>query len=230
MTSDGVPITFHAIMVLKVTDSWSSSRTSGPEWVSQQPGSSRSRPWSRQAVRKRGMNETAISTVALDEIDREINDQLMAFMKQKSLPVELVTMTVGRANPPDSVKNQRIETATQEQRIQTEKQKKLAEDPAPDGRDQPRQRRQRVSPGDWACPRSSTCSSSASRWSSAGVRGGQVHVHRERGRGAGVRREVIEPPPTHSGARFRLTSPSTPRSHDGVTAGSVTATAQTMPH
>jgi Ca2+-dependent lipid-binding protein len=37
-------------------------------------------------------------------------------------------MTVGKANPPDSVKNQRIETATQEQRIQTEQQMKLAED------------------------------------------------------------------------------------------------------
>jgi len=28
-------------------------------------------------------------------------------------------MTVGKANPPDAIKNQRIETATQEQRIQT---------------------------------------------------------------------------------------------------------------
>jgi len=36
-------------------------------------------------------------------------------------------MTVGRANPPDAIKNQRIETATQEQRIQTEQQTKLAE-------------------------------------------------------------------------------------------------------
>jgi hypothetical protein len=42
--------------------------------------------------------------------------------------VELVTMTVGKANPPDSVKNQRVETAAQQQRIETEKQKKLAED------------------------------------------------------------------------------------------------------
>jgi hypothetical protein len=37
-------------------------------------------------------------------------------------------MTVGRANPPDAIKNQRIETAAQEQRVQTEKQIKLAED------------------------------------------------------------------------------------------------------
>jgi len=37
-------------------------------------------------------------------------------------------MTVGRANPPDAIKNQRIETAAQEQRSNTEKQRKLAED------------------------------------------------------------------------------------------------------
>ena len=82
----------------------------------------------RQAVRKRGMNETAISTTALDAIDAEIRDQLVSFIKDKKLPVQLLTMTVGKANPPDAIKNQRIETATQEQRIQTEKQTKLAED------------------------------------------------------------------------------------------------------
>jgi len=127
MTSDGVPITFHAIMVLKVTDSVALIKNFGPDWYR----NNMEEPFKtmvRQAVRKRGMNETAISTTALDEIDKEIHDQLADFIKQKSLPVELVTMTVGRANPPDSVKNQRIETATQEQRIQTEQQKKLAED------------------------------------------------------------------------------------------------------
>ncbi len=127
MTSDGVPILFHAIMVLKVTDSVSLIKNFGPDWYS----NNLEEPFKtmvRQSVRKRGMNETAISTTALDQIDAEIHDQLIAFIQQKSLPIELVTMTVGRANPPDSVKNQRIETATQEQRIQTEQQRKLAED------------------------------------------------------------------------------------------------------
>jgi regulator of protease activity HflC (stomatin/prohibitin superfamily) len=127
MTSDGVPITFHAIMVLQVTDSVSLIKNFGPDWYAnnlQEPF----RTMVRQAVRKRGMNETAISTTALDAIDEEIRDALLKFITDKSLPVKLVTMTVGKANPPDSVKHQRIETATQEQRIQTEKQKKLAED------------------------------------------------------------------------------------------------------
>src|SRR5271169_2838296 len=126
MTQDGVPITFHAIMVLQVVDSVSLIKNFGPEWYK----NNMEEPFKtmiRQAVRKRGMNETAISTTALDAIDAEIRDALTSFIQAKGLPVKLITMTVGRANPPDSIKNQRIETATQEQRIQTEQQTKLAE-------------------------------------------------------------------------------------------------------
>lgn len=127
MTMDGVPISFHAIMVLQVVDSVKLIRNFGPEWYK----NNLEEPFKtmvRQAVRKRGMNETAISTVALDAIDIEIRDALVNFIKSKDLPVNLVTMTVGKANPPDAIKSQRIETAAQEQRINTEKQKKLAED------------------------------------------------------------------------------------------------------
>ena len=46
------------------------------------------------------MNETAISTTALDPIDAEIRDQIIAFIKEKSLPVKLVTMTVGKVLVP----------------------------------------------------------------------------------------------------------------------------------
>ena len=127
MTSDGVPITFHAIVTLQVTDSVALIKNFGERWYSnnvEQPFGQ----FVRQAVRKRGMNETAISTTALDEIDAEIRENLSAFIKANQIPVKLVTMTVGRANPPDAIKSQRIETAAQEQRVQTEKQIKLAED------------------------------------------------------------------------------------------------------
>jgi regulator of protease activity HflC (stomatin/prohibitin superfamily) len=127
MASDGVPITFHAIMVLQVTDSVALIKNFGPNWYK----NNLEEPFKtmvRQAVRKHGMNETAISTTALDAIDNEIRDSLIGFIKDKGLPVRLITMTVGRANPPDAIKHQRIDTAAQEQRIQTEKQTKLAED------------------------------------------------------------------------------------------------------
>lgn len=126
MTSDGVPITFHAIVVLQVTDSVKLITNFGPKWYDNNV----LEPYKtmvRQSVRQHGMNETAISTTALDQIDNDIKAQLEKFLVEKQLPVKLVTMTVGKANPPDSIKNQRIETAAQEQRIQTEKQTALAE-------------------------------------------------------------------------------------------------------
>ena len=126
MTSDGVPITFHAIVVLQITDSVKLITVFGPQWYENNV----LEPYKtmvRQTVRQHGMNETAISTTALDQIDNQIKTDLEKFLVEKQLPVRLVTMTVGRANPPDSIKHQRIDTATQEQRIQTEKQTALAE-------------------------------------------------------------------------------------------------------
>jgi regulator of protease activity HflC (stomatin/prohibitin superfamily) len=127
MTSDGVPISFHAIVTLQVIDSVALIKNFGPNWYKnniEQPFGQ----FVRQTVRQHGMNETAISSTAIDAIDAQIRADLDDFIKAKQLPVRLVTMTVGRANPPDAIKNQRIETATQEQRVQTEKQIKLAED------------------------------------------------------------------------------------------------------
>lgn len=127
MTRDGVPVAFHAVAVIQVTDSVALVKNFGPDWFK----NNLFQPWStaiRQAVRKRGMNETAIEATAIDAIDEEIRASIVAFIAEKKLPVQLVTMSVGRANPPDSVKNQRVETAAQQQRIQTEAQRKLAED------------------------------------------------------------------------------------------------------
>ena len=56
MTSDGVPITFHAITVLQVTDSVSLIKNFGPDWYK----NNLEEPFKtmvRQAVRKHGMNE-----------------------------------------------------------------------------------------------------------------------------------------------------------------------------
>lgn len=127
MTSDGVPITFHSIVVLQVTDSVKLVQGFGENWYANNLDDP-FKTMVRQAVRKHGMNETAISTAAIDAIDKEIHEALGQFIEGKGLPLRLVTLTVGKANPPDSVKNQRIDTAAQQQRIQTEQQRKLAED------------------------------------------------------------------------------------------------------
>src|SRR5664279_6582929 len=55
MTSDGVPITFHAIVVLQVVDSVSLIKSFGPDWYRNNM-EEQFKTMVRQAVRKRGMN------------------------------------------------------------------------------------------------------------------------------------------------------------------------------
>ncbi len=127
MTSDGVPIDFHAIVRFKVVDSVSLIKNFGPKWyeTNLEP---EFRNLMRQAVRKHGMNETAINTSAIANIDAEVTANLDAYIKKTKLPIVLLTVSAGRANPPAQILDQRTQTAAQEQRIRTEQQKKLAED------------------------------------------------------------------------------------------------------
>lgn len=127
MSEDGVPLGFHAIINLQVTDAVTLVKNFGPDWYKNNVEQEFAQ-LVRQAVRKRGMNEIAIQTSAVDAVDNEVETGMTTYLAAKGLPVKLITMTVGRANPPDAIKNQRIETAAQEQRVQTEKQIKLAED------------------------------------------------------------------------------------------------------
>lgn len=127
MSSDGVPLDFDAVIRLQVSDSVRLIQAFGDKWFANNVQAEFSNRV-RQAVRKHGMNETAIQSTAVDAIDKEVSDAMEAYIKQAAIPVRLVDVTVGRANPPDSIKSQRIETAAQEQRANTEKQRKLAED------------------------------------------------------------------------------------------------------
>lgn len=127
MSLDGVPLDFDSIIRLKVTDSVGLVERFGPGWYEKNV-QAEFRNRVRQAVRKHGMNETAISTKAIDEIDKEVSESMATYIKDAKIPIVLIDVTVGRANPPDSIKNQRVETAAQQQRVLTEQQRKLAED------------------------------------------------------------------------------------------------------
>lgn len=127
MSSDGVPLDFDAIIRLQVFNSVRLITEFGTDWYKNNVEKEFSNRV-RQAVRKHGMNETAIKTEAIDDIDAEVSAAMEQYLKSANLPVRLVQVTVGKANPPDSIKDQRIETARQEQRKITENQRKLAED------------------------------------------------------------------------------------------------------
>lgn len=127
MSSDGVPLDFDAIIRLRVTNSVDLISRFGRRWYETNVETEFANRV-RQAVRKHGLNETAISTDAIDAIDAEVSSAMTRYFSEAGLPVELVQMTVGKANPPDAIKDQRIATAAQQQRQMTERQRKLAED------------------------------------------------------------------------------------------------------
>lgn len=118
MTSDGVPLDFDAAVVMQVTSSVDLIRRFGVKWYD---NNIRTEVLSyvRDAVKKHGMNETAITSTAAAAIDNEVSVRLEQYLKKNTFPVRLVRFTIGRANPPDSVKNQRIATAAQQQRVLT---------------------------------------------------------------------------------------------------------------
>ena len=134
MTMDGVPIDFHAVLTLQVSDSVKLVRDFGQDFVDDKPGfwiRNLEQPYRtavRDAVKAHGMNEMAIQATAAEAVDKVVTEHLLTIIKETGVPVRLLDMSLGRANPPDAILHQRVETAAQEQRINTEKQKKLAED------------------------------------------------------------------------------------------------------
>jgi regulator of protease activity HflC (stomatin/prohibitin superfamily) len=135
MTSDGVPIDFHAVLTIQVIDSVRLVRDFGADmgpngtpgfWTRNidQPF----RTAVRDSVKKHGMNEMAIQATASEDVDNVVTQHLLNIVKETGVPIKVLDVSLGRANPPDAILHQRVETAAQEQRINTERQKKLAED------------------------------------------------------------------------------------------------------
>ena len=137
MSSDGVPLSFDAYVQLRVTDSvklvtsfsgaldpleggipaWYAYNLQGPI-----------RNTIRMAVKKHGLNEIAITDVAGVTIEAEVKHAINAYLEHRGMPVELVDFTLGKTNPPDAIKDQRVRTAAEQQRQITEHQTQAAEE------------------------------------------------------------------------------------------------------
>lgn len=128
MSRDGVPLDFDAAVRYQIVDSVRLVEGFGADDAFFARNLERPfRDAVRDAVKKRGMNETAIDATASDAIDEEVTAATQAVIVSAGLPIKLIDVTLGRANPPDAIKDQRIETAAQEQRVNTERQRTLAE-------------------------------------------------------------------------------------------------------
>ena len=133
-TKDGVPLDFVATIQYQITDAVKLVKDFGADdgphgmgffiRVLDQPF----RSLVRDAVKKHGLNEMAINASAAQAVDDEVSARFSEVIAATKVPVRVINVTLGRANPPDAIKHQRIATAEQEQRIKTEQQRKLAED------------------------------------------------------------------------------------------------------
>lgn len=135
MTRDVVPLDFHGQLRLQVTDSVALVKagaigSDGAEVnVGQWFKNNLQAQWIaalRDAVKKHPHGE--VLTTSVDQIDAEVKAELEALIAKEKLPVRLLSVTAGRANPPPQVASQRIATATQQQKVQTEIERRRAEE------------------------------------------------------------------------------------------------------
>lgn len=133
-TADGVPLDFHSAIQYRIVDSVKLVKDFGADDGPQGMGFFHrvlEQPYRmivRDAVKKHGLNEMAITVTAAQQVDDEVTAKFTGVIQATGVPIQLLGITLGRANPPDAIKHQRIATAEQEQRVNTEKQRKLAED------------------------------------------------------------------------------------------------------
>lgn len=129
MPSNGIPLDFNTTIRIQITDTpklvskWGGGEkgddgkpTYGWYWRNINP---QYENFVRQAVKRYDMNQLALTGAAVEAVDREVSANMEKYLKQIGIPVKLLGVTVGRANPPEAIKNQRIETAAQQQREQT---------------------------------------------------------------------------------------------------------------
>jgi regulator of protease activity HflC (stomatin/prohibitin superfamily) len=135
MTKSGVPVSFHVVATFRIIDSvklvsqFGADRDDKGKWGFWDRNLDQPlRTAVRDSVKKREMQEMAISQTAADDVGKEVVDAADKLVKDSGLPIVIMALNVGRVNPPDAIKNQRIATAEQEQRAITEQQTKLAED------------------------------------------------------------------------------------------------------
>lgn len=136
MSSDGIPLSFEATGTFQVTDPVSLVKnfSGGLEDVNKVPAwyvnniENVENSLVREAFRSQTMKALAIETSGTTAVEADVKTKLEAYITTHNIPVKLLNFTLGRVNPPEDIKRQRVQTAEEQQRQQTEIQTKIAED------------------------------------------------------------------------------------------------------
>jgi len=85
------------------------------------------RTFVRNFARNQNYQDLMTSDALIGTMEKHLYDQTAALIKQKGIPVKLISVTVGKVNPPHEVILEAAETAKQQQVAKTQKQRELAE-------------------------------------------------------------------------------------------------------
>lgn len=129
MPADGIPLDFHTVVRVQVTDAARLVRDWNGAAKTEKGDPANSWFWDninpvysnlvRQDVKNFDMASLAFGGAAIDQIDAHVTAQLNAFIRKNRMPVRLLSVTIGRATPPQEILDQRTETAAQQQRQKT---------------------------------------------------------------------------------------------------------------
>jgi regulator of protease activity HflC (stomatin/prohibitin superfamily) len=138
MPSNGIPLEFHTTVRMQVTDP--------VELVKHWNGGLKDKDGNeanywfygsiapiytnlvRQEIKNYDMVSLAFGGSAVEQAEAHVTERLDAFIKQNKMPVKLLSVTIGRAAPPQEIVDQRTETAAQQQRKLTMDAQTQAED------------------------------------------------------------------------------------------------------
>lgn len=135
MSANNVPVSFHAAVRLQVTDSvelvrhFTGGYNCGGELCWYTTNVQRMfQNLIRSDCKRYTMSQLAIDQTSVQELEGTVKTELEAYLSTQKMPVKVHEVVVGKVSPPKIVEDQQKETAAQQQRAQTEAQKKIAED------------------------------------------------------------------------------------------------------
>lgn len=127
MPKDNNPIDYHAALRLRITDSVLLIKKFQWDWYK----NDLQRPFqtmNRQIVRQYSMPELALEQAVVDSVEKNLEQQVTTFLKEKGIPVVVEGITLGRISPNKAIISAYNETGVQQQQAKTQHQRKLAED------------------------------------------------------------------------------------------------------
>lgn len=126
MPSNGIPLDFHTTVRMQITDPvelvkhWNGAAKDDKGELAHSWFYGTIEPiysnLVRQEVKNFDMSSLAFTGAAIDQIDAKVTGQLNSFIAKNKMPVRLLSVTIGRATPPQEILDQRTETAAQQQR------------------------------------------------------------------------------------------------------------------